>query len=180
MEVQVQHLMGIQLGMKDLHLDKEDQPHEKPQRRKKTYPPLKVLNPFQNPLCQGHGQPVGSNLSNVDVIWLSPIKQPLCHQMFQDPVPIWKAVDPLRHLTSSLDARLEKEVDQMEVVASMIIPFLPTLHTKSNGCRQRIRTGILASRIPSPVIRGKRLPSDDTMQEGTTSEVLVVLKRHNG
>ena len=34
-------------------------------------------------------------------------------------------------------------------------------------------------RIPSLVIGGKRLSSDDMMLEGTTSEVLVVLKGHD-
>ena len=114
------------------------------------------------------------------VVRLTAVEQPLGHQTFQDPVPVWKAVDPLGHPTSCLDARLEKEIDQMKVATGMSIPVLPALHTKSNGCWRRIGTGIQSGRVPGPVIRSKGLSCDDAMGEDTTSKVLVVLERHSG
>ena len=98
--------------------------------------------------------------------------------MFQDPVPIWKVVNPLRHPMSGLDACLEKEVDQMEVTTGMGMPLLSTLHMKSNGYWRRIWARILMSQVPCSVIRGKRLVSYNVMAEGTTGEVGVVFKRH--
>ena len=37
----------------------------------------------------------------------------------------------------------------------------------------------LTSRVPSPVIRGKGLVSNDAMRKGATSEVLVILEGHD-
>ena len=98
--------------------------------------------------------------------------------MFQDPVLIWEMVDTLRHLMSSLDTCLEKEVNQMKVAAGMGVPLFTTLHMKGNGCRRGIGTGILTSRVPGSVVRGKRLASYDMMAEGTMGEVGVVFERH--
>ena len=67
----------------------------------------------------------------------------------------------------------------MKVSTGMIVPVTLTLHAKGNSCRRWVRTGVLASRVPSPVIRGKGLASDDTMLEGATSEIRVVLKGHD-
>ena len=80
---------------------------------------------------------------------------------------------------SGLDAGLEQEIDQVKVAASMGIPFFSTLHTKSDGCRQRIGTRVLMGRVPSLVVRGKGLTGDDAMREGPTSEVGVVFERHD-
>ena len=99
--------------------------------------------------------------------------------MFQNSVPVWKVVNLLGHPTSGLDACLEQEIDQVEVAASMGIPLFSTLHMKSNGCRQRIRTGVLAGGVPSSVVRGKGLMGDDAMREGPTSKVGVVFERHD-
>ena len=49
---------------------------------------------------------------------------------------------------------------------------------ESNSGRRRIGAGVLASRVPGPVIRSKGLAGDDTMLEGAASEIGVVLERH--
>ena len=67
----------------------------------------------------------------------------------------------------------------MEVAPSMIVPPFITLHTKSNSSWQRIQTRVLVSGIPSPVIGSEVLTSDDTMLEGATSEIGVILKGHD-
>ena len=82
--------------------------------------------------------------------------------------------------TSSLDVHLEQKIDQVEVATSMGVPLFSTLHTESNGCWQRVGTGVLAGRVPSLVVRGKGLTGDDAMREGTTSKVGIVFKRHDG
>ena len=64
-------------------------------------------------------------------------------------------------------------------MTSMIIPVPITFHAKSNGGWRGTRAGVLASRVPGPVIRSKGLTSDDTMLEGATSEIGVVLKGHD-
>ena len=73
------------------------------------------------------------DFSNVDMIWLLTIKEPLSHQLLQDPSLIREAVHTLRHPTGSLDAGLEEEIDQVEVATSMGVPVIPTLHTKGDG-----------------------------------------------
>ena len=113
------------------------------------------------------------------MIRLTTVEQPLCHQTFQDPVPVRKAVDPLRQPTSCLDARLEKEVDQMKVATGMSIPVLPALHTKSNGRWRGIRTRVLTGGVLSSIVGSEGLAGNDAMREGTTSEVGVVLERHD-
>ena len=81
---------------------------------------------------------------------------------------------------SSLDAGLEGEVDQVEVMTIMGIPLFATLHMKSDGCWQGVGMRILVGRVPSLVIGGKGLTSEDAMLESTTSEILVVLIGHGG
>ena len=67
----------------------------------------------------------------------------------------------------------------MEISTSVVVPIPITLHTESNSGWQRIGTGVLASRIPGPVIRGEGLTSDDMMLEGATSKIGVVLEGHD-
>ena len=67
----------------------------------------------------------------------------------------------------------------MKVPTCMVVPIPITLHAKSNSGWRRIGTGVLASRVPGPVIRGKGLTSDNTMLEGAMSEIGVVLKGHD-
>ena len=66
----------------------------------------------------------------------------------------------------------------MEISTSVVVPIPITLHVKSDSGWRRVRTGVQVSRIPSPVIGGERLASDDMMLEGATSEVGVVLEGH--
>ena len=84
----------------------------------------------------------------------------------------------LGHPMSSLDAGLEKKIDQVKVTTGMGVPIFVHLHTKGDGSWQRIGTRGLTSRIPGLVIGSKGLTSDNAMRESTTSEVLVVLKGH--
>ena len=144
-----------------------------------AYHSLNVLDPLQHSLRQRHQHPVSVNLSNVDMVWLSTIKEPLCHQSLQDPILVRETVHTLQHLTSSLDVSLKEEVDQMKVMPSMVVPIIPTLHTKGNSSRQQIRAWILTGRVSSPVIGGQRLTGEDMMLESTTSKVGVVFEWHD-
>ena len=67
----------------------------------------------------------------------------------------------------------------MKVATGVVVPVTLTLHAKGNSCRRWVRTGVLASQVPGPVIRSKGLTSDDTMLEGATSKIGVVLERHD-
>ena len=80
------------------------------------------------------------------------IKEPLSHQLLQDSILIREVVYTLRHLMSSLDAGLEEEVNQVEVVTSMSIPLFVTLHTKNDSGWQQIRVRVLTSGIPGTII----------------------------
>ena len=66
----------------------------------------------------------------------------------------------------------------MEITTGMVVPIPITLHAESDSGWRRIGTRVQASRIPSPVIGGERLASNDTMLESATSEVGVVLEGH--
>ena len=61
------------------------------------------------------------------------VKEAFRHQPFQDSVPIRKPIYMLGHPMCSLDAGLEEEIDQMKITTSMVIPVVPTLHTKSDS-----------------------------------------------
>ena len=86
----------------------------------------------------------------------------------------------LGHMMGSLNPQLEQKVDQVKVLTSMVVPIPITLHAKSNSSWWGIGTGVLASRIPGPVIRGKGLTGNDAVLKGATSEVGIVLERHDG
>ena len=86
----------------------------------------------------------------------------------------------LGHPTSSLNTSLKKEVDQVKIAPSMIVPIIPTLHTEGNGSRQQIGVWILVGGIPGLVIGSQGLTRKDMMLEGTASEVRVVLEGHAG
>ena len=77
-----------------------------------------------------------------------------------------------------LDPRLEQEINQVKVSTGVIIPITITLHAESDSGRRRIGTGVQASRIPGPVIRGEGLAGNDTVLKGATGEVGVVFERH--
>ena len=66
----------------------------------------------------------------------------------------------------------------MEIATGMVVPIPIALHAKSDSGWQRIGAGVQASRIPSPVVGGKGLTSNDTMLESATSKVRVVLEGH--
>ena len=66
----------------------------------------------------------------------------------------------------------------MKITTGMVVPISITFHMKSDGGWRGIRTGVLASRILSPVIGSKGLASDNTVRKGAMSEVGVVLERH--
>ena len=67
----------------------------------------------------------------------------------------------------------------MKISTGVIVPNPITLHAESNSSWRRIGTGVLVSRIPGPVIRGEGLTGNDAVLKGATSEVGVVLERHN-
>ena len=114
----------------------------------------------------------------MDMVWFSTVEQPLHHQSLQDPVPIRESIHVLGHTTCCLNPRLEQEVDQVKVSTGMVIPITITLHVESDSSRRWIGAGVLASRIPGPVIRGEGLAGNDVVLKGATSEVGVVFERH--
>ena len=67
----------------------------------------------------------------------------------------------------------------MKVSTGMVIPITIALHVESDSGRRWIGTGVQASRIPSPVIGGEGLAGNDAVLEGSTSEIGIVLKRHD-
>ena len=72
----------------------------------------------------------------------------------------------------------DKEVDQVKISTGMVIPITIPLHAESDSGRQWIRTGVLAGRIPGPVIRGEGLAGNDAVLKGATGKVGVVFERH--
>ena len=93
-------------------------------------------------------------------------------------VPIRELVHVLGHTMCCLGLRLEQEVNQVKVSTGVVVPIPITFHVKSNGGRRGVRTGVLTSRVPGPVIRGKGLVGDNAMLESTTSKVLAVFEGH--
>ena len=148
-------------------------------KRKSLYPSLEVFNPLQYPFCQHHRHPIGTDLGNVDVIWVPMIEQPFSHQAFQNSILVRKTVPTLRHLTGSLDASLEEKVDQVKFTTSMVVPPFATFHMKGNGGWRQVGVRILMGGIPGSIIGGQGLMSEDTVLESTMSEVLVVLEGHD-
>ena len=67
----------------------------------------------------------------------------------------------------------------MKISTSVVIPIPITLHAESDSGWRRVWTGVLASRIPGPVVRSKGLTGNDAMLKGATSKVRVVLERHD-
>ena len=67
----------------------------------------------------------------------------------------------------------------MKVATGVVVPVVLTLHTKSDRGGRRVRTWILASRVPGPVIGSEGVAGDDAVLEGTTSKVLIVFEGHD-
>ena len=67
----------------------------------------------------------------------------------------------------------------MKISTGVVVPIPITLHAKSDSSWRRIGTGIQMSRIPSPVIGGEGLAGNDVVLECSTSEVGIVLERHD-
>ena len=180
MKVWVRCIASVQSGTENLHLRQRKSVSPTRCQEGRTHPPLSVLDPLQHSLRQGHQHPVSVNLRNVVMVWLSMIEKSLRHQALQNPVPVRKTVHMLGHPMSSLNTSLKEEVNQVKIAPRMIIPIIPTLHMKGNSGRRRIGAWILVSGIPGSVIGSQGLARKDTMLEGTTSKVRVVLEGHVG
>ena len=112
---------------------KKRQPWRRDTEKTRTHPPLSVLNSLQHLFCQRHRHPIGTHLSNVDMVWIAAIKETLHHQPLQDSVLVRKPLHALGHPTRRLDTSLEKEVDQVKVATGVVVPVFPAFHTESNS-----------------------------------------------